>query len=150
MNEDIAGFLPDNPENERLNFVYKNMGIADKIFIRFSLADSLAEGSERVDRLIEGAEVFAGRLDSLLQSGFIKEIQYRVDVTGFLDVVEFLTANMPYFLEEEDYHRADSLIAAGNFHETFTTNRSLLVSPAGMVVKGKHPDRSFSFPSLRC
>ena len=145
MNEDIAGFLPDNPENERLNFVYKNMGIADKIFIRFSLADSLAEDSERVDHLIEGAEVFAGRLDSLLQSGFIKEIQYRVDVTGFLDVVEFLTANMPYFLEEEDYHRADSLIAAGNFHGTFTTNRSLLVSPAGMAVKGNILTDPFHF-----
>lgn len=114
-------------------------------FLSAFLADSLAEDSERVDRLIEGAEVFAGRLDSLLQSGFIKEIQYRVDVTGFLDVVEFLTANMPYFLEEEDYHRADSLIAAGNFHETFTTNRSLLVSPAGMVVKGNILTDPFHF-----
>lgn len=145
MNEDIAGFLPDNPENERLNFVYKNMGIADKIFIRFSLTDSLADESERVDRLIEGAEIFADRLDSLVRSGFIKEIQYRVDVTGFLDVVEFLTANMPYFLEEEDYSRADSLLAADNFHKIFTDNRTLLVSPAGMAVKGNILTDPFHF-----
>lgn len=135
MEEDIAGFLPDNPENERLNFVYKNMGIADKIFVRFSLTDTLGDETERLDRLMTGAELFAGKLDTLSPSGAIREIQYRVDVSGFLDVIRFLTENMPYFLEEEDYQRADSLIAAGNFGEVFAANRSLLLSLAGGAVK---------------
>lgn len=133
MEEDIAGFLPDNQENERLNFVYKHIGIADKIFVRFSLKDTLGEEEERIDRLIEGAEEFAHRLDSL--SGQVKEIQYRVDMSGFMDVVRFLTENMPYFLEEADYRRADSLVQAGRFEEVFAANRALLVSPAGPAVK---------------
>lgn len=133
MVEDIAGFLPDNQDNERLSFVYKHIGIADKIFVRFSLQDSLTDADERVDRLIESADGFARQLDSV--PGLIKDIQYRVDMSGFLDVVRFLTENMPYFLEEADYLRADSLLQAGGFDQVFTANRSLLVSPAGPAVK---------------
>ncbi len=136
LEEDIAGFLPDNRENERLNFVYKHMGIADKIFVRFSLADTLCDEEERVSRLIEGADLFAQQLDSLADDGLVKEVQYRVDVSGFLEIIRFLTENMPYFLEEVDYRRADSLIQAGNYDALFVANRSLLLSPAGVAVKG--------------
>ena len=64
LEEDISGFLPDNRENERLNFVYKHLGIADKIFVRFSLSDTLAGKKERTERLIGAAEEFVSRLDS--------------------------------------------------------------------------------------
>ena len=135
MEEDISGFLPDNQENERLNFVYKHLGIADKIFVRFSVTDTLSDPEERIGRLIEGAEEFAHQLDSLGGPSLIKEMQYRVDISGLMDVVRFLTENMPYFLEEADYLRFDSLMAAGGYATLFTNNRALLVSPAGAAVK---------------
>lgn len=133
MEEDIVGFLPDNPDNARLSFVYKHIGIADKIFVRFSLQDTLLNEDERADRLIESADGFARQLDSLSGQGC--EIQYRIDISGFMDAICFLTRNMPYFLSEADYRRADSLIQAGGFEQVFAGNCSLLLSPVGPAMK---------------
>ena len=36
LEEDISGFMPNDKNSEKINFVYKNIQIADKIIIRFS------------------------------------------------------------------------------------------------------------------
>lgn len=135
LEEDIAGFLPDNPENARLSFVYRHIGLADKIFVRFSVADTLEEKEIVQGRLIAGAERFASVLDSLTDKFLVKDIQYQVKMDKVAALTRFLTENMPYFLEEEDYQRIDSLVYAGEFAALFTANREVLVSPVGALLK---------------
>ncbi|WP_298612162.1 1-acyl-sn-glycerol-3-phosphate acyltransferase [uncultured Odoribacter sp.] len=145
LEEDITGFLPDNPENARLGFVYRHIGIADKIFVRFSVTDTLQEKEAIRERLIEGAERFSEVLDSLTDEHLVKDIQYRVNIDKLAAVAGFLTENMPYFLEAEDYRRIDSIVNAGEFAALFASNRELLISPAGSVLKKSIQTDPFHF-----
>ncbi len=136
LEEDISGFLPNQGANERLSFVYKNIGIGDEIFVRVSLkGDSTLDEYERVDLLIENAERFTQQLDSGKKEGLIKDIRFRIDTERIMQVTSFLTENMPYFLEETDYTRADSLLDAGQFDTLFHKNRMLLTSLMGSVLQ---------------
>jgi hypothetical protein len=52
-----------------------------------------------------------------------------------MNVTDFLVSNMPYFLEKEDYDRADSIIAAGGITDILKEDKSLILSPQGTVLQ---------------
>jgi hypothetical protein len=154
MDEDIAGFLPygSGKAHRQSQFIYKNLRMADKIMIVISadnlkdyketaedslaieLGDTITETDKRVNVLTRAADDFSDRFDMSGIKG-VKDAQTRVDAIAYMNVSDFLVSNMPYFLEKEDYDRADSIIASGSFTDILKEDKQLILSPQGTVMQ---------------
>jgi len=134
MEEDITGFMPKDTQSERINFVYKNLAISDKIIIRFGSKDSTRQVDK--DQLISAAERFATVFDSISGNRrLVKSVLYKVDQQQLFGISGFIAENIPLFLEEADYLRMDTLLAPGKIKEILANDKRILVSPAGMILK---------------
>lgn len=99
--ENISAFLPRSPESERYSEVYARLG-QEKMAVLF-------EGGELEDRL-EAMAAFETRWAQADTAGLVPDLRAATDENRMLEVLSFLTANVPYFLEEPDYVRMDSLL----------------------------------------
>ena len=136
MDEDIAGFLPygSGKNHRQSQFIYKNLRMADKIMVILSADNYKGTPSARVDYLTNAADSFSERFDESSPAG-AADVQTRVDASYYLGISDFLIANMPYYLEKEDYERADSLLASGNFLEMLKGDKDKILSPEGYAVQ---------------
>jgi 1-acyl-sn-glycerol-3-phosphate acyltransferase len=134
LEEDISNFLPDNEKTAQLAPIYKHLSMSNQIYVSLSTNDSLGE-DERIATLTDAAETFSQRLDSIAGKKLIKQIICHIDASKALDLTDFIAANIPYFLEEQDYVKMDSMMQTGNFHEVFDNDRSLMLSPMGMGIE---------------
>ena len=133
FDEDVSGFLTTNPEQERVSYAYQNIGGASKIIINISMADE----REETDRylLMEAADYLAALLEEGAAAEHIKDMRFRVDPLTTLEVSSFVTENMPYFLEEKDYERLDSLIQPAVLQQRLESVKDLILSPSGMILR---------------
>lgn len=130
--ENVANFLPRSEENERINFVYQNSQFTDKIVVRIYQSDS----TKAVDRdMLVDASVFFVDGITCIAGDEIKSILYRVEQEKLLEISDFITQNLPYFMVEADYERLDSLLTNEAIRTTLQKNKELLASPMGMVIK---------------
>ncbi|MDR0829560.1 MAG: 1-acyl-sn-glycerol-3-phosphate acyltransferase [Prevotellaceae bacterium] len=144
--EDISSFLPNNADNKRVNEAYQKMGGANKIIVTFSSNEYQVSSSEYQDTtnsllttdyslLSDAAARFAEILQQNDSVGHIKELMYEVDNEKISEVTDFITQNIPYFLEEEDYRRLDSLLQPQVIENQLKTDKDLLMSPMGSFVR---------------
>ncbi|MDR2627033.1 MAG: 1-acyl-sn-glycerol-3-phosphate acyltransferase [Dysgonamonadaceae bacterium] len=131
--EDIADFLPDNDDNERINAVYRHIGNTNRIAVYFSEKDSLSARPEHIMEAID-------RFTSLLEEGdslhHIPEIISKIDENALPQLAGFITGNAPYFLTDADYGRMDSLLSSADFVSSrLSENKRLLMLPSGDVMK---------------
>lgn len=121
--EDISAFLPSDPQTEQYRSVYERMGVSDRIAVFFSAR----EGSGCTVPDIQDAMAALG--DSLSARGDW-ELQICTDDAAGAELQHFIATNAPYFLREEDYRRADSLLALpGYVPQRLSEVREALYSP---------------------
>ncbi|MDR2683959.1 MAG: MMPL family transporter, partial [Prevotellaceae bacterium] len=142
--EDISSFLPNNADSKRINEAYQHIGAANKIVVRFSASNNETDNAERdtaalqysyQDLLTDAAANFAETLQRIDNGKHIKEIFYEVDNEKINEVTDFITRNLPYFLEEEDYCRIDSLTQLQAIESQLNADKELLMSPMGGFVR---------------
>ena len=131
--EDIAGFLPKTSENEKINYILENTGVNDKIILKLHNTDTTAETD--IDELNTISERFVTILDSIVGNKYISNVFYKVDQSSVIEISSFITKNIPYFLEDDDYSRLDSMLVADSIRKILENDRNILVSPAGMALK---------------
>lgn len=157
--EDISSFLPNNKENERINYAYEHIGAANKIIVSISQTgknDDEETNDEETDsgnidyELICGAadrfaEVFQENAvetcDDASQSSdqnksetcHTASLQYQVDQEKIDEITAFVVENMPYFLTEEDYERMDTMLNAEHISEQLANDKLLLSSPVATL-----------------
>ncbi|BDX38374.1 glycerol acyltransferase [Tenuifilaceae bacterium CYCD] len=132
LEENVANFLPRSEENEKINFVYQNSQIADKIVVRIYQPDSTTDVDR--DMLIDASEYFVESVKEL-DGDDIKSVLYKVEQEKLLEISDFITKNLPYFMVEADYERLDSMLTNDAVLNTLQKDKDLLVSPMGMVLK---------------
>lgn len=130
--ENIAGFLPDNKENEQINYAYQNIGAANKMMVNFVCSDT---SKTNQSLLMEAVDDFVACFQKVDTNGFTSEISYKIDQRQFLEITEFINNNLPYFLTESDYQHFDSLLTEEYISHVFNENKKLLLMPSGMVMK---------------
>ncbi|MDR1197764.1 MAG: 1-acyl-sn-glycerol-3-phosphate acyltransferase [Prevotellaceae bacterium] len=130
--EDISSFLTNNTEDRRINEAYQHVGAANKIIVTVSPDAKNADE----DLLIDAAVHFAEILQESDSAGHIKELIYDIDNEKINEVSGFIIQNLPFFLEEEDYMRIDSLILPQNIEKQLKAAKELLMSPIGGFVRG--------------
>ena len=129
--EDISGFLPETKENERINNAYRYVVSANKVTVYCSAPDSTGH---HADNQVEAIEQLADYLQTL-DSTYIKSLMYKADPMEILQLTTFIIENMPYFLDETDYRRIDTLLTRETIANRLKNNHEQLLSPIGMVFK---------------
>ena len=156
--EDISRFLPENKENERINNAYQYVALSNTITVYCVVKDN---GQKTIDNgqsepairetkpdenrqidiesnndlLIEAVDALAGRLQTRMDSAYIKSLFYSVNPLEMLSISSFIIDNMPYFLDKDDYERMDSLLTREAIARQMNINRNVLTSTAGMIVR---------------
>lgn len=145
LEEDIAGFLPDGTGNKQVLSAYRNLRSADKIVLTLQTREEIADADQRIDRLAEAADRFIACFDSLDTDDLVGDKGFRIDPADYMEVADFITANLPYFVEEEAYFRLDSILTFTAFDSLFIRNREWLLSPTGSLLKQNLTTDPFHF-----
>lgn len=130
--EDIGSFFPKNGDNERVNYAYQHIGSDNRIVI------SIAEKTEReepdCDLLAEAADSLASQLQMLDADSLMKDLLCEVNQEQIVDISRFVVQNMPFFLQEEDYERLDTLLDYNQIDQQLAYDRNeILSAPVGFL-----------------
>ena len=124
--EDISEFLPSNPETERYSEVYNALSQKNNIILLFRGDDPYAIG--------EAVAAFERNWEALDTTGLVSETRFFADEGSAFAMMEFLRANIPYFLTEDDYARADSILASPEARRgQLASARKALLFPSGQI-----------------
>lgn len=127
FSEDVSNFLPDDKQNEQANYAYQHVGASNTIMVYFSSEDENDVIQDAVDVFVEGL------YDNGIEN-YADKVQYSVDESDIIEKMNFISQNLPYFLEEDDYKRIDSLIVKENvFNQIENNKRNLGTIQGGMM-----------------
>ena len=139
--EDIADFLPLDPQHQNAMKVYQDISGANKIFAIFehgskSLYDqdslSSAEVTSNADELVASIDEFTSLVEKADTAHEIKNLMAQVDIEKMTEVTDFVYNNIPYFLTDADYARMDSLMAQSDYiSRQLDADKQMLMFPAG-------------------
>ena len=140
--ENIADFLPTDPEKERYTSVYNDMSDQGQVTIIFSADTTQLIGEEALDALMDAMDAFESNWKVTDTALLVSDLQCRVDGSQVFDAMDFIRENQPLFLTESDYHRMDSLLADPDYMANSMANikRVLSMPTAGFVVDGIKAD----------
>ena len=132
--ENIADFLPTDPEKERYTSVYDDLSNQGQITIIFS-GDDMDEMMSAIDDFEENWQ----QLDTSLS---VNDLRCKVDEGLVLDAIDFIRDNQPLFLTDDDYRRMDSLLVEPDYVTTCMQNikRMLAFPTASIVIEGIKAD----------
>ncbi len=123
--EDISSFLPNNKENQRINYAYQHIANANTIIISI-------KGSKQYD-YEQITENIATELSTLLEQNDtckrLNKILCEINTQDMLQVIDFIIENMPLYLTEADYQRMDSLLSFEYINQQLAENKYLLSAP---------------------
>ncbi len=132
--ENIADFLPSDPEKERYTSVYDDLSNQGQITIIFSGDD--------MDELMNTVDDFERNWHDLDTALLVNDLRCKVDDGLVFDAIDFIRENQPLFLTDKDYRRMDSLLAEPDYVATCMQNiRRMLAFPtASVVIEGVKSD----------
>ena len=140
--ENIADFLPTDPEKERYTSVYNDMSDQGRVTIIFAADTTQLAGDEALDALMDAMDAFEQRWQECDTAQLVSDLHCKVDGSQVFDAMDFIRENQPLFLTESDYRRMDSLLADPDHVATSMANikRVLSMPTAGFVVDGIKAD----------
>ena len=140
--ENIADFLPTDPDKERYTSVYNDLGDQGQVTLIFAADTTKLDDDEAMDALMDAMDAFESHWKECDTALLISDLQCRVDGSQVFDAMDFIRENQPLFLTEEDYRRMDSLLAEPDYIATCVGNikRILAMPTTSFVVDGVKAD----------
>ena len=140
--ENIADFLPTDPDKERYTSVYNDLGNQGQITVIFAADTTKLVGDEAIDAVMEAMDAFESHWKDCDTAQIVNDLQCRVDGSQVFDAIDFIRENQALFLTKGDYQRMDSLLADPDHVATSMANikRTLSMPTAGFVVEGIKAD----------
>ena len=132
--ENIADFLPTDPEKEKYTSVYDDLSNQGQITVIFSGDD--------MDELMSAVDDFESNWFELDTALLVNDLRCKVDESVVFDAIDFIRENQPLFLTDDDYRRMDSLLAEPDYVATCMQNikRMLAFPTASIVIEGIQAD----------
>ena len=140
--EDIADFLPSDPEKERYTSVYNDLSDQGQITVIFAADTTKLTDDAAIDAIMEAMDAFESHWQECDTAQLVNNLQCRVDGSAVFDAMDFIRENQALFLTEEDYRRMDSLLANPDHVPVSMANikRMLSMPTASFVVDGIKAD----------
>ena len=143
--EDISDFLPLDSRNRDAMRIYQNISGANQLFALFECRDT---SNANPDVVVDAVNVFTTMLEENDTMHLVKNITAQVDLEHLSEISDFAYENIPYFLQEDDYHRFDSLLAIPDyFKNQLRQDKEMLMLPGGSLLTdniGRDPLNLFS------
>ena len=131
--EDISSALPMNEKIGKMNFVFENAKLLEKLVFNIHFTDTTKVSDN--SQLISLTEDFTRQLHKKLLPKYFKSIDKAPGKTEMQDLLLFFEDNLPLFLEESDFKRIDSITTIMSVKKAMDANYKLLISPAGFATK---------------
>ena len=150
--ENIADFLPSDPEKEKYTSVYDDLSNQGQITILFAADTTKLVGDEALDALMDVMDAFETNWQTEDTALLVSDFHCKVDDSQVFDAIDFIRENQALFLTEADYHRMDSLLEEPDYVATCMGNikRILSMPTVSFVVDGVKADPlSLYSPSLQ-
>ena len=126
--EDISDFLPLDHDNQQAMSVYQDISGANRIYAFVMMRDSAQNSPER---LAEGVDLLTQTLAETDTAGLLPDVISSIDLEQIMGVASAVYDDIPYFMTERDYARADSLLAIPGYTAAQLMNdKEQLQSPA--------------------
>ena len=140
--ENIADFLPTNPQKEKYTSIYNDLSDQGKITLVFSADTTKLEGDEAMNAIMDAMDAFEECWKAEDTASLVDELQCKVNSSLVFDAIGFIRDNQPLFLTNEDYRRMDSLLAQPDYVSICMDNikRTLSLPTVSFVVEGIKTD----------
>ena len=140
--ENIADFLPTDPEKERYTSVYNDLSDQGQITVIFAADTTKVSNNEAMDAMMDAMDAFEANWKVTDTALLVSNMQCKVDDNQVFDAIDFIRENPPLFLTQEDYRRMDSLLAEPDYVATCMGNikRMLSMPTVSFVVDGVKAD----------
>ena len=123
--EDISDFLPLGSNDREALAVYQDISGASRIIVIF-------DNPGDADITTEAIEAFCNEVDLIDTMGIKNNVISKFDIEALANITDFVYNNIPYFLNDADYHRMDSLMRTpGYAGEQLDRDREMLMFPSG-------------------
>ena len=131
LEEDLSRALPDDPAIHKLNEIFSESKLLDKVTVTISLKDT---HEVNTDRLVEYGEVLEKTVNTRL-SPYIKQTRLRTDDEAFTAILQTITGQLPVFVDSTDYPFIDSLLTEDKLSAKMDEHLQTLTGPAGIALK---------------
>ena len=131
-NEDILDFLPVDTTHRRALNLYQELSASDRIVAIVLPRDTAV--TVPPERLAEAVDRFAAEVTERDSLHRLRDLTTRIDYEHLAAVPEFVYAHIPYFLDEGDYARIDSLLTPAYIDAQIARDRMLLMFPTGSLL----------------
>ena len=140
--ENIADFLPTDPEKEKYTSVYNDLSDQGQITVIFAADTTKLVGDEALDAVMDAMDAFETNWQTEDTTLLVSDMRCKVDDSQVFDAIDFIRDNQALFLTEADYHRMDSLLAEPDYVATCMGNikRILSMPTVSFVVDGVKAD----------
>ena len=140
--ENIADFLPTDPEKEKYTSVYDDLSNQGQITVIFAADTTKLDGDEALDAVMDAMDAFEVNWKTEDTALLVRDMRCKVDDSQVFDAIDFIRDNQALFLTEADYQRMDSLLAEPDYVVTCMGNikRILSMPTVSFVVDGVKAD----------
>lgn len=128
--EDITDFLPVDSEYKKAMTVYQELNSGDKIFVFVGAKDNSYQDR---DSILALTDEFTDVLKANDRNNDIKDITSEIDFDKYLESINFVYDNIPYFLTESDYSRFDSINSL-YIQTQLDADKEMLMLPTGSLL----------------
>ncbi len=126
--EDIQDFLPFGETDRERMAVYQDISGMNRLFVVFESMGNAEETTEAID-------CFVSSVEESDTANWCQDMQATFDLESLSETMDFVYANAPLFLSEDDYRRMDSLLALPNFmDEKLEDDLNALMLPTGSLI----------------
>ena len=130
--EDISDFLPLDSRNRDAMRIYQDISGANQLFALFECQDS---SNVNPDVVVEAVNSFTIMLEEYDTVHLVKNVTAQVDLEHLSEITDFVYENIPYFLQENDYQRFDSLLAVPDYYKNqLKQDKEMLMLPGGSLL----------------
>ncbi len=129
LEEDISKLVPQSEKTRTLNKVLRNTDFSDKIIVNISIS---TEGT--ADDLTSYATEIIDSIQTTC-GDFILNIQGEIPQENIVETMDFVYANLPLFLTDDDYTYLKQLIVPDSISILVQNNYKMLITPSGFIAK---------------
>ena len=135
LEEDINKLMPSSKnEDGTTKLAFANLRIKDKTFLLFEGKNgaSVEHITEICDAFIDSLESRNAAMDSTQQ--VIGNIFYRLPDDLMLDVIDYMSAHLPAYIDTSIYTRLDAMLTYPHMKQQMKANHDDLLSPVGSML----------------
>src|SRR5690606_573155 len=125
--EDITKLIPANEGSGYITDVLESVKFADKTVINIS-----AETAGDLSSLQEYADAFATAMEQDA-APYMARLQVRLEDDQLTELMDVVSNHLPLFLDENDYHRIDSLLQPDSVAASVKEAYRTITSPQNFI-----------------